>query len=295
MHNTPAQPSHPAPPHFLRRRLACTLLLALAAASAELWDAANHDSLPMLLLLALLCSATAWEGWRADGSKGHLMELCAGLLFPWLMLLTATSKDLSAETITRQHGASFACWAVVALAILIRDGIHLRGLGMALTQQSVARDMLRFLYPVGFLGLAFFYPALVIPLVTAYLFYRFWRTLTGRTRAALILTAATVFAQDVVCKTLAGNAHYGLPNVLQLGRDDALFVAGISLILAALLLPCVKAVRFFRNKLGGVESPLPVLGFLGDILALPALPCALIALLLLIRWTVLGAGSALNF
>ncbi len=289
-----------APPHSLRRRIVCTLLLVLLAAGAELWHALHPGStLPLQLVMALLCNAAAWEAWRADTSKGHLFELASALLFPWVLLLShpgaeGTDGQIDAESITRHFGASFACWAVVALTILIRDGMQLRGLGMPLIQQTVSRDILRFLYPVGFLGLAFVYPTLFVPFIGTCLLYRVWRALCHNMYAALGLTALCTIGFDVLCKILSGNPGYGLPNVLQMDSAEATFVAGLSLILAALLVPGIKLVRFFRSKLSSGESPLPVIGYLGDVLALPALPCALVALLLLARWMLPGSSSTLN-
>ncbi len=286
----------------LRTRVFGTLLLALLAAGAQLAHAASGgDMLPLFILMALLCNAASYEAWRVRGGE-HRTEFAAALLFPWVMMLALTfAEDAPAEPepaeqaheLSRPYGASFACWAVVALAVLLRDGIRLRGLGMPLIQQSVAKGVLCFLYPVGFLGIAMGSSfAAACAFIGCYLFYRAYKALTGNGGAALVPTAATAFGLSYLC-TLLGGEGYGQP--APLGGAQASYYGGLGIIAAALLLPAVKTVKFFRTRLGGDASPLPVLGFLGDILALPALPCALAALLILGSRMLLGAGAALNF
>ena len=295
-------------PHcFTRRgRVAGTLFLALLAAGAQLCHAMSGGSvLPPFILLALLCNAAGWEAWQPLRG-GHKTEFIATLLFPWVMLfaLRFTAEPTAefvptpvgnAPELARHYGASFACWAMLALILLLRDGIRLRGLGIAATQQAVCGGMLFFLYPVGFLGVGMNAALSICSLVCAYLLYRLFKTLAGNVYAALALTLLLTLGLDYACTALHGSMKYGLVIVLQAEGQQAAFYGGAYIIIAALLMPAIKFVKFFRAKFGGGESPLPVLGFLGDILAVPALPCALIAMLILGSWMLCGAGAALSF
>ncbi len=297
--NHPVNPLSP-PPHSLRRRLVGTLLLALLAAGGQLVSASGLSSspeLPLLLPVLLLMNAATWEGWRTENGSGHLIELIAGLLFPWcmlaVMLYCLESESEYREALKRYAALCFTFHALVGLALFLREGFRLRGCGPAATRQSVVTSMRQYLYPVGFLGLALPCADAVCPLLCVGLLYRFWKALVGNATMGTALAGLCLLGLDALCALLTGQ-KYGLTWLF--GFDDqALFSAGALLIFLALLWPCVKLVRYFRRKLGGGESPLPVLGFLGDILAIPALPCALAAILIAIACILFGVGGALSF